>query len=165
MYVVVLSAFLWLLLRPLRPARWSYLRILTFIRAVSPPALLYAIRGTLHDPGRDEAGECLVSGDGGGVARDSVRRLPGGYAGFHSLRLFVAAVLPLTLIVFSLMALNRERSIFDIMAGLDPNAGAASDTAYILRFQLTAMSFLAAPVVLLLYAVAVVLERQRPRAP
>jgi len=41
-YVLVLSAFLWLLLWPLRPSGSSYRHVVTFVSAVSPPALLYA---------------------------------------------------------------------------------------------------------------------------
>ena len=40
---VVLSGFLFALLYPLRPERWSYRHLLTFVSLTSLPALLYAV--------------------------------------------------------------------------------------------------------------------------
>jgi hypothetical protein len=42
-YIFLLSSFLWLFIKPLKPQNWSYINLLTFISLVSPPALLYAI--------------------------------------------------------------------------------------------------------------------------
>src|SRR5687767_12750486 len=42
-YVLVLSAVLWLIVWPLRPIRWGYRQVVTFVGLTSPPALLYAI--------------------------------------------------------------------------------------------------------------------------
>jgi hypothetical protein len=42
-YVLLLSLFLWLLVWPLQPRNWSYLRVAAFVSLVSPPAILYAI--------------------------------------------------------------------------------------------------------------------------
>jgi len=160
-YVFVLSAFLWLLLMPLRPARWSYFQILTFICAVSPPAVLYAIPVekfmTLADARRANVWFLAI------VATWRVALyvvLLFRYAGFRSLRLVVAAVLPLTVIIFGLTALNLERAVFDLMAGLDPNAGTPADTAYRVLFLLSFYSLVVAPVVLALYLGLVVSLRR-----
>jgi len=42
-YIFVLSALIWILALPLRPERWSYLSVLTFVGLTSPLAWLYAI--------------------------------------------------------------------------------------------------------------------------
>ena len=42
-YVFVLAAYLWLMIWPLRPRDWSYMRVLTAICLTAPPAFLYAI--------------------------------------------------------------------------------------------------------------------------
>jgi hypothetical protein len=43
LYACVLSALLWLVVLPLRPRNWSFVRVLTFVSMTSAPALLYAI--------------------------------------------------------------------------------------------------------------------------
>jgi len=42
-YVFVFSLFIWLVIWPLRPGPWNYLRVCTFVSLVSPPAILYAV--------------------------------------------------------------------------------------------------------------------------
>lgn len=42
-YVFVLAAYLWLMIWPLRPRDWSYIRVLTAVCLTAPPAFLYAI--------------------------------------------------------------------------------------------------------------------------
>lgn len=42
-YTFFMAAFLWALVRPLRPENWSYFNVLTFVGMTAPPALLYAI--------------------------------------------------------------------------------------------------------------------------
>src|SRR5688572_2457655 len=38
-YVFVLGALIWLAILPLRPVRWGYLQIVTFVTLTAPPAL------------------------------------------------------------------------------------------------------------------------------
>jgi hypothetical protein len=155
-YVVVLSAFFWLLLMPLRPARWSYVKILTFVCAVSPPAILYAIPVekflSLGDARRANVWFLAVVASWRVILYVVflVR-----YAGLRYLRLVVAALLPLTLIVFGLTALNLERAVFNVMAGLDPAAGTSADAAYAVLFLLAFLSFRVAPIVVILYVFAI----------
>lgn len=63
-------------------------------------------------------------------------------------------LLPLALVVVALTLLNLERSVFDVMSGLRED-GTASDTAYQYLFMLSAASFLASPVLALIYGFAV----------
>ena len=165
-YVFVLSAFLWLLLMPLQPARWSYFQILTFISAVSPPAVLYAIpveKFMTLDQARRINVWFLAIVATWRVALYVVFLVR--YAGFRYLRLIVAALLPLTVIVFGLTALNLERAVFDLMAGLDPAAGTSADSAYEVLLGLSLFSLVVAPVVFALYLGLVILGRRRLTTP
>lgn len=163
-YVLVLSAFLWLLVLPLRPARWSYFQILTFVCAVAPPAILYAIPVerfmSLEDARTVNVWFLAV------VAAWRVALYVlflARYAGFRWLRLIVAALLPLSLIVGGLTALNLERAVFDIMAGLDPNVGTSADSAYAILFVLTLIAFQGTPILLVLYGLGIYLAWRAAR--
>ncbi|HEY0159152.1 MAG TPA: hypothetical protein VGF28_17830 [Thermoanaerobaculia bacterium] len=163
-YVVVLSAFLWLLLLPLRPARWSYRSILTFICAVSPPAILYAVPVE-----RFLSLESARTANVWFLAVVAAWRVTlyviflARYAAFRNLHLLVASALPLSLIVAGLAALNLEKAVFDVMAGLDPAAGTSADSAYAVLFLLTFIAFTVAPAVVLLYLVAIFVSYRASR--
>ena len=164
-YVFALAAFLWLLLWPLRPERWSYFRLVTFIAAVAPPALLYAIpveRFMTLQAARTVNVWFLAV-----VATWRVVLYVlflWRVAGLRGLRLFSGAVLPLTVIVFALTALNLEKAVFDLMAGNDPNRGTPSDHAYEVLFLLSFWSFMVAPVAFAIYLACVILARRRSPA-
>src|SRR5207244_824762 len=83
------------------------------------------------------------------------------YARFEGLRLFVAALLPLTIIVFSLTALNLERAVFDIMRGVDPGHGTAADSAYAVLVLVSILSIYLAPILVFLYFLAIGLVHHR----
>ncbi|HYI13267.1 MAG TPA: hypothetical protein VEK57_29745 [Thermoanaerobaculia bacterium] len=154
-YVLALSAFLWLLLLPLRPRRWPFVRLLTFICAVSPPAVLYAIpvEQFLSLAGARRANVWFLAIVATWrVALYLIFLIR--YAGFRNLRLAVAALLPLTIIIAGLTALNLEKAVFDLMAGLHPS-GTSADSAYQILFLLTLISVRLAPVLALLYIAAV----------
>jgi len=42
-YTLFMAAFLWALIKPLKPKNWSYVNVLTFVGMTAPPAILYAI--------------------------------------------------------------------------------------------------------------------------
>lgn len=161
-YVFALSAFVWLLLWPLRPQRWSYTKLATFIAAVAPPALLYAIPVerfmTLQDARSVNVWFLAL------VATWRVVLYVlylWRVAELRWLRLFSGAVLPLTVIVFTLFSLNLERVMFDLMAGNDPNRGSPSDEAYQVLFLLSLWSMVVAPVAFAVYLACVILARRR----
>lgn len=162
-YVFVLATFLWLLLMPLRPKRWTYLHLVAFIAAVSPPALLYAIpveRFLSLQLARDVNFWFLAVVAAWRVALyiTFLRR----YAAFDGLRLFVSSLLPLLLIIFALTALNLEHAVFNIMAGVDPHGGTSADSAYAALAFITMMTMLFSPIVLLMYFVAIYVARKSP---
>ena len=130
-YVFLLAAILWMIIKPLNPANWSYSHVLTFVALTSPPAILYAIpveRFTDLATARSLNVWFLAT-----VALWRVALL------FFYLRrnarlkyvaLFTASLLPLTAIVTTLTILNLEKAVFDIMGGLR-ESGTSNDSAYV----------------------------------
>lgn len=160
-YVFVLSAFLWLLIKPLRPERWSYVHLLTFVTLTAPPAFLYAVpveRWVSLSTARSVNVWFLAI-----VALWRVviyglylRR----WAGLRVLGLIPALLLPLCLVVTALSVLNLDHAVFDIMAGLR-GPGTPDDDAYAVLILITLLSFYLVPVLLILYFVEIVRARRR----
>jgi hypothetical protein len=76
----------------------------------------------------------------------------------------IATLLPLTLIVTTLTALNLDRVVFDIMGGLG-QSGTADDRAYGVLFLLSALSVLAFIPLLACYGILVLRAHKKPRQP
>lgn len=164
-YVLVLGGFLWLLIAPLRPARWSFRQVLLFLTLCSPPALLYAIP-VERFMGMDQAQSInawfLAVVAFWRMALLFVFLVRG--AGLSLAETFVATLLPVTLIVVALSALNLEHVVFSIMAGTSPNKESPADTSYLVVWLLSIVSIYAAPVLLVWYSVLVYLARTRRKA-
>lgn len=152
-YVFVLASLLYLLIKPLRPANWSYRNILLFITLTALPAWLYAIpvERFMPLPAAQSANAWFL----GVVATWRVallftflRRV----AKLGGVAIFVAAMLPLVVIVVTLTALNLEHVIFNIMAGIREHERSGNDTAYQVVFAISVYSVLAAPVLIIAYA-------------
>lgn len=163
-YAFVLATFLWLLLYPLGPRRWSWLSVATFIAAVSPPAFLYAVPV-----------ERFLSLDAARVTNFWLLALVAlwrvalycaflyKYPELRGNRLVVALLLPLVLIVAGLTVLNLEKAVFDIMAGNEPGKGTSADGAYEFLVILTIASIYVAPVLVILYVIGIVQARRASR--
>jgi hypothetical protein len=155
-YIGVLSLLLWLIVLPLRPKHWSYLGVFVFVGLTAPPAWLYAIPVeryiSLEAAAITNMWFLLI------VATWRVA-LYGVFlkraAGLSGLALLSALLLPLAAIVSVLAFLNLEQAVFEIMGGLD-RAPTAGDKAYMVVFLLSAFSYLAAPVLLIIYILACV---------
>jgi hypothetical protein len=162
-YVFVLSAFLWLLIRPLNPKDFTFVRLLTFVTLTAPPAILYALpveRWTSMDEAR-VVNACFL----GVVAIWRValfamflRRV----AQFRWSRLVLAMGLPVSGILTALTLLNLERAVFNVMAGIReegaPDPGTSNDLAYEYLFFITAFSVLALPVIIGFYFFAISMD-------
>lgn len=160
-YVFVLAAILWVIITPLKPANWTYRNILTFVSLTSPPALLYAIpvERFMSLPSAQAINAWFL----GVVALwrvallfgflNEVARLPWAVV-------FVAAMLPLTLIVTVLTGLNLEHVVFEIMAGIREADKSQNDSAYGVLLVITTVSLLASPLLLLAYIVQVYKRRR-----
>jgi hypothetical protein len=154
-YVFLLAFILWALIYPLRPKDWSYRGVLTFVTLTSPPAIIYAIPVEMLsdlDTARTVKVSFLAV-----VATWRVALLAFYLVRLAQLSLFariVATMLPLTLIVTTLTALNLERAVFDIMSGLH-ESGTANDAAYLVLNLLTVLSVLAFLPLLICYVILV----------
>lgn len=161
-YVLLLTGFLWLLLKPLKPENWSYRRLLFFVTLTAPPAFLYAIP-VERMYSLDEARMINVWF----LAAVALWRviMYGAFllrcARLRGLSFPVALLLPLCVIVTALTILNLERATFDLMAGIQEK-GTASDNAYAFLFYLTFISLYVAPVVFVFYIVEIFRRRRGP---
>lgn len=167
-YVFVLGALLWAVMKPLRAQNWSYLNVVTFVALTSPPALLYALPVerwmSLDEAIRVNAWFLAIVASWRVAALVMLLRraalLPRAVAG-------VATLLPLTVIVTALAMLNLEKAVFAVMAGFQTQA-TANDGAYAILALLTMLSYAAILPLLIGYVVLVVrarLEKQQPHRP
>jgi hypothetical protein len=155
LYVFVLSTLLWLIVLPLKPKDWSYFRVCTFVSLVSPPATLYAIPvEKLFD--LDTANSinawflAIVAVWRVSLLVFFLRRL----AQLHWFAVITATLLPLILITVTLVALNLEKVVMDLMGGR--HQPSPNDSAYSVLFLLSLLSMLLSVPVALCYLVMVV---------
>ena len=163
-YVFALSLLLWLVIWPLGPRRgWSYEKVLTFVALVAPPAILYAIpveRFLALEIARSVNVWFLATVAAWRVALlVHFLRVAGGLPAF---RIAVGSLLPLTLLVAALAALNLERAVFRIMGGL--RGGTANDGAYLVLLVITFFSTWAFAPLLIAYVSLVTITVRRRRA-
>jgi hypothetical protein len=155
-YVFVLSAILWAVVLPLKPARWSYLHVLTFVSFTAPPAILYAIPVERFFD-LDTAGMMNVAFLAT-VALWRVALLLRYLLRHARLPIFealVASLIPLMGVVVSLVALNLEHVVFDIMGGIREGSESANDASYSILFVLSMLSFFGFIPVLLGYGLCI----------
>lgn len=150
-----LVSFLYLVLLPLRPERWSFVHLLTFLSLTALPALLYAIP---VERGMDLASARAVNAWFLGIVAvwrvAMLARYLSVWTGLSGSVLAAALLLPLALVVVALTMLNLEKAVFDVMAGLRED-GSPGDVAYLVLFLLTTGSFVLSPILALLYGFAV----------
>lgn len=161
-YVFLLALLLWGLLVPLRPKNWSYRNVLLFIPLTAPPAVLYAIpveRFMAAEPARTANAWFLVLVAVWRVALffHFLRRV----AGLSPVLVFVAGLLPMTLIIIALSLLNLEHVVFDLMAGIAEEDVTPNDSTYQVVLMLSLYSFLGAPILMTAFILAVVHARNK----
>lgn len=151
-YVFALALIVWLLLIPLRPARWSYRSVLIFITLTSPPAVLYAIPVERFMP-LDQAQSAnawflaVVATWRVALLAWFLRRI----ARLSAAAIVVATLLPITLIVVALTILNLEHVVFNLMAGIKPEDRSPNDAAYMVVMVMAYFSIMAVPFLLAAY--------------
>lgn len=140
-YVFVFTLFIWLIVAPLRPGDWRYLRVCAFVALVSPPAILYAIPVErvfdLYTANSMNVWFLAV------VATWRVALLLFFFRRSTELSWFstiVAALLPLSLIVVVLQVLNLEKAVFSLMGGLSEKT--PNDAAFAALVTLSIISLL-----------------------
>lgn len=161
-YIFILSTFLWLIIYPMRPAHWSWLRVLTFVSLVSPPAILYAIpvEKIYPLPMANTLNAwflAIVAAWRVALLFFFLRRL--GDLDWFSI--VISALLPLTMIVVTLTVLNLEKVVFDLMGGLVNPSG--NDTAYAILMWLTFISILLFIPILICYLSLAIFKSRSPR--
>ncbi len=160
-YVFVLALLLWGLLAPLKPMHWSYRNVLLFVTLTSPPAVLYAIPvERFMEPEVARATNAwflgVVASWRVGLLLVFLRRM----AGLSLVMAFVAALLPLALIIVALAMLNLEHVVFNIMSGIRDEDRSANDNAYGIVVMLSFFSFMTSPFLLIAYLMAIYRSRR-----
>lgn len=149
-YIFILSAILAVVVSPLHPRDWSYRRVLTFVALVSPPAILYAIPvERFTDIGAANAINALF------LLVVSFWRVAllifflSRFARLDSSSVAVATILPITLIVIVIFALNIEKLVLGSMGGFrEQTSNDASDAFLFLIFLFSILIF---PICLICY--------------
>ena len=143
-YVFALAFLLWLLILPLKPQRWSYRTVLIFVALTAPPAVLYAVpveRFLSLDAAQTTNAWFLAI-----VAAWRVALLVWFLRAFAQLSRFavtIATLLPITLIIVALSALNLEHVVFNLMAGNRADTATQNDAAYEVVLLLSIVSIFA----------------------
>jgi len=155
-YVFILAGLLWLVALPLRPRRWSYRHVLTFVALTAPPAALYALPvemlyGMDAARGLNALFLFFVASWRVALLLFYLRR----HARLGAFPAAVAMLLPIVAIVFTLTVLNLERAAFETMGGLRGER-TANDTAYAYLTLLTYLSVLLLPPLVLTYLYLIV---------
>ncbi len=161
-YVLVLAALLWILMYPLRPQRWQFRSVLIFVTLCSPPALLYAIpverfMSLAAAQTTNAWFLAIVASWRVGLLVMFLRRA----AQLSAAEVIVGTLLPITLIIVALMALNLEHAAFALMSGIAPENRSAADTSYAIVVGLSVLSMMAAPLLAILYAVLIYQARYK----
>lgn len=138
-YVVVLTALLWGIARPMGATALGYRRMLTLVALTSPPAILYAIPverwvSLALATQLNVAFLALVAAWRVALLVFVLRRV----GGLPWIAVAVGSLLPLTFIVTSLAWLNLERAVFEVMGGLRDQTPA--DAAYVVVLMMSVVS-------------------------
>ena len=161
-YIFSLALILWLLIYPLKPQHWSYKSVLLFVSMTSPPAILYAIPvERFMELGAAQTANVWFLAVVATWRVALLVRYLSTVAGLSGGAIVIATLLPLTLIVSSLTALNLEHVVFKIMAGLEDHEKSANDMAYGILFLITYFSVFTFPLLLVWYLVLIFKARRR----
>ncbi len=155
-YIFLLSAFLYMVILPLRPQRWSYEMVFLFVGFTSLPAILYATPVERFMPlEQAQAANAIF------LAVVAIWRVALYVtfliraAGLSKFSTLIATLLPLSVIVFALTLLNLEHVVFNIMAGIKEDDRSANDLAYTVVFVLSVFAYFALPITGICYVVAI----------
>ncbi|MGF1678707.1 MAG: hypothetical protein ACFCUX_05880 [Candidatus Methylacidiphilales bacterium] len=148
-YVLVLSALLWCVSKPLASGRMSYLSLLTYVSLTSPPALLYAIplekwMSLEHSNTINFWFLAVVSAWRVGLLWNFYR-----LSGLALFDRVLVTFLPLGFIVVTLFFLNLQHVVMNIMGGIRDADRTTHDQAYGLLFLMSALSVYLTPLLML----------------
>lgn len=163
-YIVVMSALLWAVFRPVTGPRTEFWNFFTFVSLTSFPAWLYAIpveRFMSIDAATNVNIWFLAIVACWRVAL--LVRYARTVLGLTAWPVTVCSLLPLTAIIVLLATLNLEHAVFDVMGGLRQTT--PGDGAYMVIIILSALSVVLAPLLLLFWLVLIIRQRRAFPAP
>ncbi len=156
-YIFCLSALLFLIVWPLRPANWEFRGVLVFVGLTSLPAVLYAVPvERFLDLNTAKTVNAWFLGIVAAWRVALLLRYLLVSAKLGWIPVVIVSVLLLSGIVVTLSLLNLEHVVFDLMAGIRDEDASANDVAYVIVVTLAFSSIYAFPVALLAYVGAVV---------
>jgi hypothetical protein len=153
-YIFLLAAFIWIILKPFFIENWTYFKVLTFISLTSFPAIFYAIPVekffSIQTANSINAWFlALVAAWRLGLLYFFLKR----FTKLSDGNILVVTLMPICLIITTLTILNLHRVVFDIMGGrTDPSP---HDSAYIILLVLTVISAILIIPLLGAYAIGV----------
>jgi len=159
-YIFVLALFIWLILKPFRLKDWTYFTVLTFIGLTSFPAIFYAIPVEMFFS-INIANMINVWF----LAIVALWRLLLLFyflkkvTQLNRLNIFIVTLMPITLIISTLTALNLHRVVFDIMGGVRNNT--AHDSSYVILLVLTWVSGILVIPLLIGYGIGIYNSRKK----
>lgn len=158
-YIFVLAAFIWIIVKPFKVDKWNYFTVVTFIGLTSFPAILYAIPVEKF-VNIDTANSinawflaivavwrlCLLN-----YFLKRFTRLSYG-------NIVTVTLMPICLIISTLTALNLHRVVFNIMGGVhDPSP---HESSYFVLMLLTGISALLTIPLLIAYIAGIYYSRK-----
>lgn len=159
-YIFVLAAFIWVILKPFPIKDWSYFTILTFISLTSFPAVFYAIPVERFFSVQTANGMnvCFLAV----VAIWRLRLLYYFIKHFTMLsegNIITVTLMPICVIISTLTVLNLHRAVFEIMGGIrNPTP---HDASYLILMLLTGLSMVLTLPLLMAYGVGIYKSRRK----
>jgi Yip1 domain len=159
-YIFVLAAFIWLILKPFKVANWDYFTVLTFISLTSFPAIFYAIPVeqffTIQTANSMNVWFLtIVAAWRLGLLYYFLKHFTRLSAG----NILTVTLMPICLIISTLTVLNLHRVVFEIMGGVrNPTP---HDSSYLILMLLTGISMILTVPLLIAYGVGIYNSRQK----
>lgn len=157
-YIFLLTALIWAIVKPFRIKEWSYFRVLTFISLTSFPAILYAIPVERYYS--IEIANTVNVWFLAVVASWRLTLLFFFLKRVTALRvgeILTITLLPICVIISTLTVLNLHRVVFNIMGGIrNPSP---HDGAYAILIMLTVVSLILVLPLLALYMISIYKHR------
>lgn len=159
-YIFVLAAFIWLILKPFYIDKWHYFTVLTFIASTSFPAIFYAIPVE-----RFFSIQTANTMNVWFLAIVALWRLCLLYyfikhfTGLSSGNILTVTLMPVCLIISVLTLLNLHRVVFELMGGMrNPTA---HDSSYFVLMILTGVSMFLCVPLLIAYGIGIYNRHQQ----
>jgi hypothetical protein len=162
-YVFILAALIWVIVRPFLIKDWSYFRVLTFICLTSFPAILYAIpvERLYTIKIANTVNVCFLAVVASwrlALLFFFLKRLTGLGVG----SILTITLLPICVIISTLTVLNLHRVVFNIMGGI--RNASPHDGAYAVLMILTGVSLILVLPLLAVYLINIYQHRQTQKS-